>query len=473
MPNHDAIVVGSGPNGLAAAIELARAGWAVTVYEAKPTIGGGLRTAELTLPGFHHDICSAIHPLGIGSPFFRSVPLQEYGLEWVYPDASVAHPLDDSTAALLERSFEDTGRTIAPDAEAYRRLLEPFATNWDKLSQDILGPFPFPPRHPFLTARFGLSGLRSASGLMRSRFKGERARALFAGIAAHSIMPLENWITASAGMLLALLGHAVGWPFPRGGSQKIADGMAAYLASLGGKIITDTPVNNIDELPSNRVVLLDVTPRQLLRIAGHRLPDGYKRRLERYRHGPGVFKVDWALDGPIPWKAPECARAGTAHVGGTMEEIEHYEREIWRGNIPNKPFVLVAQQSLFDPTRAPEGKHTGWAYCHVPNGSTVDMTERIEQQMERFAPGFRDLIVARHTISPAEYEERNPNFIGGDIGGGVLDIRQLFTRPVARLVPYSTPARGIYLCSSSTPPGGGVHGMCGYHAARAARRAMG
>jgi phytoene dehydrogenase-like protein len=467
LAEYDAVVVGSGPNGLAAAIELARAGWSVIVYEAKPTIGGGARTAELTLPGFHHDTCSAIHPLGLGSPFFRSLPLHEHGLEWIHPDAPLAHPFDDGTAALLERSFEATGQTLGQDASAYRRLFEPFARTWDRLAQDILGPFPFPPRHPFLLARFGLPALLPASVLARLWLKDARARALFAGCAAHSIMALDKIISASFGLVLGLLGHAVGWPLPRGGSQSISSAMAGYLQTLGGKILTNSPVSNVDDLPSSRVVLFDVTPRQLISIAGHHLPEGYKRRLQGYRYGPGVFKVDWALAGPIPWKAAECARAGTVHVGGTLEEIEHSEHEMSQGRVAEKPFVLVAQQSLFDPTRAPQGQHTGWAYCHVPNGSTVDMTERIERQIERFAPGFRDLILARHTISPSQWEDRNPNYIGGDINGGVQDLRQLFTRPVARLVPYSTPNRRIYLCSSSTPPGGGVHGMCGYHAARA------
>lgn len=472
MPDYDAIVVGSGPNGLAAAIELACAGWSVVVYEAKPTLGGGARTMELTLPGFHHDICSAIHPLGVGSPFFRSLPLQQFGLEWIHPDAPLAHPLDDSTAVVLRRSFDETGEALGEDAAAYRRLLEPFARNWNKLADDILGPFPFPPRHPFLLTRFGLPALLPSSVLARLWFRGKMARTLFTGCAAHSIMALDKVVTGSFGLVLALLGHAVGWPLPRGGSQNIVNAMAAYLNTLGGKVITDTPITNIDDLPSSRAVLFDVTPRQLVRIAGHHLPESYKRRLQGYRYGPGVFKVDWALAGPIPWKAPECTRAGTVHVGGTMEEIEHSEHEMWHGRIAEKPFVLVAQQSLFDPTRAPQGQHTGWAYCHVPNGSTVDMTERVERQIERFAPGFRDLILARHIISPTQWEDRNPNYIGGDINGGVQDVWQLFTRPVTRIVPYSTPNPRIYLCSSSTPPGGGVHGMCGYHAARAVLRAV-
>ncbi len=473
MPDYDAVVVGAGPNGLAAAIVLARAGWSVIVYEANATIGGGARTMELTLPGFRHDICSAIHPLGVGSPFFRSLPLDQYGLEWIHPDTPLAHPLGDGTAVLLERSFEATGATLGQDASAYRRLMKPYADNWNKLADDILGPFPFPPRHPFLTARFGLVALPPATWLAKTAFKGERARALYAGMAAHSIMSLRKWVSASFGVVMGILAHAVGWPMPRGGSQSISNALAAYLQSLGGTIVTGTPINSIEDLPSHRAALFDVTPRQLLCIAGNRLPDGYKRQLERYRYGPGVFKIDWALSGPVPWKAPECARAGTVHLGGPMDEIVTAEQEVWDGKIPEKPFVLFAQQSLFDETRAPQGKHTGWGYCHIPNGSTVDMTERIERQIERFAPGFRDLILERHTISPAQLQEHNQNYIGGDINGGVQDLGQLFTRPALRLVPYSTPVKGIYLCSSSTPPGGGVHGMCGYHAARAVLRAMG
>jgi phytoene dehydrogenase-like protein len=471
VPAHDAIVVGSGPNGLAAAITLAHAGWSVTIYEAKATVGGGMRSAELTLPGYVHDICSAIHPLGMASPFFRTLPLKQFGLEWVQPDLPLAHPFDDGTAAVLARSFDETGETLGQDARAYRNLIEPIAHNWDKLAVDILGPFPFPPRHPFLTARFGLNALRSARGIAESTFDSEKGRGFFAGIAAHSIMPLEKLISASFGLVLGALGHAVGWPLPRGGSQKIADALAAYFTSLGGKIVTDTPVNSIDELPSAQAILFDVTPRQLLRIAGNRLPDRYCLGLERYRYGPGVFKIDWALDVPIPWTAKECRRAGTVHLGGTFDEIALSERTMWKGEVQEKPYVLVAQQSLFDPTRAPDGKHTGWAYCHVPNGSTVDMTERIENQIERFAPGFRNLILARSTKSTAALEQYNANYIGGDINGGVQDLGQLFTRPMLRLVPYSTPAKGIYLCSSSTPPGGGVHGMCGYHAAKAVMRA--
>jgi phytoene dehydrogenase-like protein len=468
---YDTIVVGSGPNGLAAAITLAQAGYTVLVFEARETVGGGMRSAELTLPGFTHDICSAIHPLGVRSAFFSPLPLADYGLEWIQPPLAAAHPFDDGSAATLERSVTATAERLQQDAKAYRRLMEPFVANWDKLAHEFLGPLRFP-RYPLTMARFGLSAIRSAWGLANSTFTTERARGLFAGLAAHSIMPLEKSPTAAIGLVLGILGHVAGWPLPRGGSQKIADALANHLQGLGGQIITGQPIKSVDELPSAQVILLDVTPRQLLRLAGHHLPAGYRRHLERYRYGPGVFKVDWALAGPVPWRAKECLAAGTVHVGGTLGEITAAEREVWQGKHPEKPFVLAAQQSLFDSSRAPTGKHTLWAYCHVPNGSTVDMTERIENQIERFAPGFRELILARHVMSPGGFEAYNSNYIGGDINGGVQDWRQLFSRPAFRLVPYSTPNKHIYLCSASTPPGGGVHGMCGYFAAQAVLRQL-
>jgi len=468
---YDAVVVGSGPNGLAAAITLAQAGRSVLILEGKETIGGGARTAELTLPGYLHDICAAIHPLGAASPFFHSLPLAQHGLEWIHPDAPVAHPLDGGCAAMLERSLEATGETLGVDAESYRRLMAPFVENWQAIIQDFLGPLPIPPKHPWIDLQFSLKALQPARWLAERHFQGQEARALFAGMAGHSILPLEQVITASYGLVTAMLGHAVGWPMARGGSQRIVDALAAHLRSLGGQIETNCMVRSLDELPPARIVMLDITPRQFVQIAGERLPGRYRRQLERYRYGPGVFKIDYALQGPIPWAAPACSRAGTVHVGGTLAEIAAEEAAVWRGEHPDQPYVLVAQQSPFDPSRAPQGRHTAWAYCHVPHNSTIDMTSRIEAQIERFAPGFRDLILARHTRNTQELEAYNPNYVGGDIIGGVVDLWQLFTRPVARWVPYSTPLKGVYLCSSSTPPGGGVHGMCGYHAATAALRA--
>jgi phytoene dehydrogenase-like protein len=468
---HDAIVVGSGPNGLAAAVTLARAGRSVLVLEAAETIGGGCRTRELTLPGFRHDVCSAFHPLASTSPFFRDLPLAEHGLELVHPPAPLAHPLDGGTAAVLERSVDGTAAGLGDDGAAWRRLYEPLVAHADTLVAETLAPIrPFT-RHPVVLSRFGLLAVRSATGLARKRFQGEHARGLFAGIAAHSILPLERSPTASFGLLLGMMAHAANWPVARGGSQAIADALGSYLTSLGGEIRTSTPVDSVDDLPAAGAVLLDVSPRDLVRLAGHRLPDRFKRSLARYRHGPGAFKVDWALDGPIPWQAPECARAGTVHVGGTLDEIADAERAPFEGAHAERPFVLVGQQSLFDDSRAPAGKHTAWAYCHVPNGSDVDMTERIEAQLERFAPGFGSTVLARNVMAPGDLEAYNPNYVGGDIVGGQHTLRQLVFRPAVRPFPYRTPARGLYLCSSSTPPGGGVHGMCGYLAAKAALRA--
>lgn len=466
---YDAIVVGSGPNGVAAAITLARAGQSVLVLEAKDTIGGGVRSAELTLPGFVHDVCSAVHPLAVGSPFFRTLPLSRHGLEWIYPPAEVAHPLDDGTAVVVQRSIAATSEQLDQDAAAYRCLMQPLAADWDKLAREFLGPLRLP-HYPAAMTRFGMRALLPAATFARLAFRGERARAVFAGLACHSILPLEQFTTAAFGLVLGITAHAVGWPSPRGGAQALANALARYLQSLGGEIVTGRLVESLDDLPPHRAVLFDVAPRQLERIAGDRLPPDYRRKLRGYRYGPGVFKMDFALDSPIPWTAPECARAATVHIGGTLAEIAAAERTVWQGGYPERPFVLLTQPSLFDPSRAPQGAQTAWAYCHVPNGSTVDMSERIIAQIERFAPGFRDRILAQSTRDTLELERYNPNYVGGDINSGVQDLRQLFTRPVARLNPYTTPARNIYLCSSATPPGGGVHGMCGYFAAQTALR---
>ena len=456
------MVIGAGPNGLAAAIELARAGLEVTVHEAAAQIGGGARSAELTVPGFFHDICSAVHPLAISSPCFEQYPLHAHGLEWIQPDVPLAHPLDDGSTVLLERSIDATCANLGADGAAWRKLLEPLAAGWAGLRHDVLGPQPRLPRHPFLMARFGLNGLRPARALAQSLFRGPRARALFAGIAAHSVLPLEARPSAAFGVVLAVAGHAVGWPIPKGGSQRISDALAAYFLSLGGKIRTES---RIETLPDAPLVMCDITPRQLLALAGDRFPEGFRRALARYRYGPGVFKMDWALDAPIPWRASACHRAGTVHLGGTLEEIAQ-----WESSHTGKPFLILTQPSLFDASRAPAGKHIGWAYCHVPNGSTLDMTEAIEAQVERFAPGFRSHILARNVFTPADLERYNPNLVGGDIGGGSVDLRQMFLRPSRW--QYRTPLRNVYLCSSSTLPGGGVHGMCGYHAVRSARRLL-
>jgi phytoene dehydrogenase-like protein len=467
---YDAVVVGSGPNGLAAAITLARAGRSVLVLEGKETIGGGMRTLEYTLPGFRHDVCSAVHPLGVGSPFFRDAPLGDYGVEWVYPDLPLVHYLGDRPVA-LHKSLDETAAGLGDDGERYRRLFEPLVKEWRKLLDQFLGPLSLP-RHPLLMARFGLRALLSASALAKTAFDEEPARALLGGLAAHITIPLNQATTAAGGLMLGLLAHAIGWPVVRGGSQHIAEGMAAYLRSLGGQIETGVWVRSLADAPPARAILFDVTPRQLIEIAGDRLPDRYRNRLERYRYGQGVFKIDWALSEATPWRDAIARRAGTLHIGGSLAEIAAGERAIWEGRLPDPPFVLFAQPSVFDPTRAPAGRHTAWAYCHVPRGSTADMTAAIEGVIERRAPGFRDCILARHTIRADEFEQYNPNYIGGDINGGVQDWRQLFTRPVARLDPYTTPVDNFFLCSSSTPPGGGVHGMCGYHAARSVLRRL-
>lgn len=470
--DYDAVIVGAGPNGLAAAIVVARAGRSVLVLEAADTPGGGARTLELTLPGFRHDVCSALHPLAVGSPFLSSLPLQEHGLEWIHPRYPVAHPLDDGSAAVLERDVDATADALAEDASAYRGLMSPLVRDWNKIANGTMGPLLRMPRNPIAMGRFGLKALRSARGFAQGWMRTEQGRALFAGIAAHSIIPLEFRGSAAAGLVLQAAGHAVGWPMPNGGAQSITDAMVSYLQSLGGEVVTGVPVKSLDDLPRSRIVLLDVGARQFAEMAQDRLPISYRRRLDGFQYGPGVFKMDWALDGPIPWAATECAGAGTVHLGGTLDEIAVAEAAVWRGEHPDMPFVLVAQPTMFDETRAPPGKHVAWAYCHVPNGSDVDMTERVEAQIERFAPGFKRRILARSVMPPSAIEAYNPNYVGGDIGGGANTLRQLFARPVSAFAPYRTPIDGVYLCSASTPPSAGVHGMCGYWAAKAALKRL-
>lgn len=461
--DYDAVVVGSGPNGLSAAITLQQAGLSVLLLEAKNKIGGGLRTEELTLPGFQHDVCSAIHPMAAASPFFQTLPLDKFGLEYIYPPIAAAHPFDDGTAALLARSVDDTAKLLGADAKAYIQLLVPVIQSWPAIVDDLLSPLRIP-KHPLLMAQFGKTAIQSALSVAK-RFKEKEARGFWGGMAAHSIQPLSNAATAAIALVLMAVGHTHGWPMPKGGSQSIANALANYFVSLGGKIETNTTIGSMQQLPSSHAVLFDVTPRQLLQIAGHKFSSLYKWQLEKYRYGMGVFKIDWALDAPIPFKAAGCSGAGTVHIGNTIEEIAASEQASTNGDHPGKPFVLLAQQSLFDATRAPAGKHTAWAYCHVPNGSTVDRTEAIEKQVERFAPGFRERIIGRHVMNTTQLQDYNANYIGGDINGGIIDLGQLFTRPALRWSPYRTSSKGLYICSSSTPPGGGVHGMCGYNAA--------
>jgi phytoene dehydrogenase-like protein len=475
LPEADAIVVGSGPNGLAAAIRLAQAGWAVTVVESASSPGGGMRSAELTLPGFVHDVCSSVYPLGVCSPFLTSLPLQQHGLEWVFPPAALAHPFDDGSVVLLHGSAMETASGLGGDGAAYERVVGNMVPRFHDLLADSLAPLGLP-RHPFLMAKFGLRALRSARGLACSLFETEKARGLFAGLAAHSMLPLEDLSTAAIALVLAAAGHAAGWPFARGGAQQLTSALVSYLKSLGGNIAEGFRIESLDQLPSARAVLLDVTPRQLLQIAGERLPARYCRSLQRYRYGAAAYKVDWALSGPVPWRSPECLLAGTLHLGGALDEISESERRSCRpmpaagqgstGWTSERPFVLFSQPSLFDPSRAPVGKHTAWGYCHVPNGFTGDMTHAIENQVERFAPGFRDRILARSVMGPVALERHNPNLVGGDISGGAMNFGQLFLRPTSSL--YQTPLPGVYLCSASTPPGAGVHGMCGFWAAESA-----
>ena len=463
--NFKACVVGAGPNGLASAIVLAEAGLQVDVFEAQPTPGGSVRSMELTEPGFIHDFGSAIFPLGVGSPFFSSLPLAKHGLDWIYSPAPLAHPLDDGTAVLLERDLLSTTVRLGPDGNAWRALLQPFVEHWPEFAAEVLRPVLQIPEHPWLMAQFGMRAVLSASAIAH-RFRSDRARALFAGLAAHSFLALNESISGAIGLLMAISAHAVGWPIARGGAQSITNALCSYLSALGGRVKTSSNVESLDSLTDYDLIFCDLTPRQLLAISGRRLSDSYRRRLEAFRYGPGVFKLDYALSAPIPWKAPECALAATVHLGGSFDEIAAAEGSVRNGKCAERPFVLLAQPSLFDASRAPAGKHTAWAYCHVPNGSKVDMREKIEDQIERFAPGFREIILARHAFSPAQIEHMNANLVGGDISGGVIDLHQVVFRPTRKL--YATSAPDIFLCSSSTPPGGGVHGMCGYHAAKLA-----
>ncbi|MGA3091619.1 MAG: NAD(P)/FAD-dependent oxidoreductase [Terriglobales bacterium] len=460
-----ACVIGAGPNGLAAAIVLAQAGLQVDVLEAESTPGGAARTLELTLPGFRHDFGSAVYPLGAGSPLFWSLPLIDHGLEWIHSPAALAHPLDDGTAVMLKRSLAETSDSLATDGREWGKLMRPFAERWTEFAPQVLRPFPTVPRHPWLMARFGLVALQPAR-LVARRFREERTRALFAGLAAHSFLSLDEPLSAAFAVLLAAPAHAVGWPIPRGGAQAFTNALCGYLATLGGQVKTSSPVESLSALAGYDLVLCDLTPRQLVKIAGQRLSDRFKQRLRNYRYGAGIFKVDYALNAPIPWKAPDCLLAATVHLGGSFEEIAASEKTMRMGMNTDRPFVLLTQPSLFDSTRAPAGKHTAWAYCHVPNACKINMLEKLEDQIDRFAPGFRECVLARRVFSPADLERMDGNLVGGDIGGGALDIGQFLFRPTWR--HYTTSARDIYICSASTPPGGGVHGMCGYHAAKRA-----
>lgn len=467
---YDAVVVGAGPNGLAAAITLGRAGQRVLVLERSNTIGGGSRTAELTLPGFLHDVCATVGTTARVSPFMRSLPLEEFGVQWIEPEIAAAHPLDDGRAALLCQDIEKTALSLEDDANAYRRIFKPLVKNWEKIMGEILGPLPLPPRHGLPLANFGRWAIQPASLFARRIFKTEPGRAMFAGLAGHSILPLEQLATTAFGLVMTMGAHAVNWPIVRGGTQHFADALGAIARSVGCVIETGQEVHTFKDIPPARAVLFDVTPRIFIKIMAEQLPSGYRRALERFRYGPGVCKLDYALSAPIPWHNPDCAKAGTLHLGGTLEEIEYSEAAVSQGEYPEKPFVILVQPTPLDPSRAPQGKHVVWAYAHVPHGSNEDISARIEAQIERFAPGFRDVILARHVYTASQMEAYNPNYVGGDINSGVQDLAQLFTRPLPRRVPYSTALKGVYLCSSSTPPGGGIHGMCGFHAAQAALR---
>lgn len=465
MAHYNTVVVGSGPNGYAAAITLQQQGLSVLMLESEEEVGGGVRSSSLTLPGFVHDVCSAIHPLGVGSPFFRRLPLADFGLKWIYSPDALAHPLDDGRTILLKRSVQETALQLGKDQHAYQDLMQAVVRHWDKIAPDFLGPLSWP-RHPVEFLRFGLRAVQSAEGLVRRFFKEEPAKALIAGIAAHAMLPLDRWSSSGVAMVLGALGHVTGWPFPEGGAQSITKALDAYFKSMGGVVETGRRVKAVADLPESQVVLFDITPRQLLQIEGLDFSFLYQQQLKNYQYGQGIFKIDWALSHPIPFKNPDCLRAATIHIGGSLEEIARAEKTVWKNQHAGKPYVLLVHQSPFDQSRAPQGQHTAWAYCHVPRYSKKDMTSVIEAQIERFAPGFRDIVLARHTMNTAELEQYNANYIGGDINGGAQTLVQLFARPVFRLRPYRTSLKDVYICSSATPPGGGVHGMCGYHAAR-------
>ncbi len=462
--SYDAAVIGSGPNGLAAAITLAQHGLKVIVLEGAAYIGGSARSAELTLPGYIHDVGPAAYPIAVASPFFSALPLKDLGLKWITPPVSMAHPFDDGPPALLKGSPEESAATLGKDAAAYTGLIQPILNRWDNLMDDVLGTRRLP-RHPLAWALFGMEVVQSAQVISR-RFRGPRARGFFAGLASHSVLPLNSPASAGIGLVLAAMGHRQGWPIPQGGADAISDCLSKYLVSMGCTVKTGVKVSSAADLPAAKAFFFDTSPAQIIKVFGDRLTAGYRRSLRRYAYGPGAFKIDWALSGPIPWKSSACASAGTVHLGGSYDEIAEAESAAWHGRVPSRPFVLLAQPSLFDPSRAPSGKHTAWAYCHVPNGGSRDMTGGIEAQVERFAPGFTDLILARHVSSLAALEAENPNLVGGDITGGAQTLKQIFCRPSCRINPYSTPLKGVFICSASTPPGAGVHGMCGFHAAR-------
>ncbi|PIB35304.1 FAD-dependent oxidoreductase [Reichenbachiella sp. 5M10] len=468
---YDVVVIGSGPNGLSAGIALAEKGLQVLIVEGAETVGGGTRTSELTLPGFRHDVCSAVHPMGYLSPYLKTLPLEKFGLEWIVPNASAAHPLDGEEAVLLYKSMEETSLNLGVDGEQYKKILAPFVSRAEDLLSDSLKPLGIP-QNPWLLARFGLKALQPATFYARHAFSDPRMKALFAGCTAHSVLPFDKFFTTAMGLMFLVTGHVENWVIPKGGSQQIANALAGYFESLGGEIQCSMRINEWKELPVAKRYVFDTDPVQLANIAREKLPPSYKNRLKNYQFGPGVFKIDYALDGPIPWSDPRCLDASTVHVGGTFAEVAASEKDAWEGRVSDKPFVMLSQQSQFDPTRAPEGKHTGWAYCHVPNGSTVDMTDAIENQIERFAPGFKDIILAKATMTTQDFYQYNPNYLGGAITGGAADIFQLFTRPVARIDPYSTPNPDLFICSASSPPGGGVHGMCGYHAAQSVLKSL-